>query len=362
MSDIKEYKCPCCGGSIEYNATEGEMKCPFCDTTFEAETLENYAKELENDKEDSINWDTEVKTEWAEGEADNIGVYFCRSCGGEIIADENTGATECPFCGNPVVLASRFSGELKPDLVIPFKLDKKQAKEMLKKHLTGKKLLPKLFKDENHIEEIKGVYVPFWLFNADANADMRFKATRLRTWSDRNYIYTERSYFSVYRSGALQFENIPADGSAKIADELMESIEPYDFSEAVDFTTAYLSGFLADKYDVPAEDTITRVNQRVKNSTERAMTETVEGYTSVEPQHSNVSIDNGSVKYALLPVWLLTTKWENNTYTFAMNAQTGKFVGNLPMDKKAYWKYFGIYAGIASVIAFLIFLLFFYIF
>ncbi len=362
MDEIKEYKCPSCGGVIEFDITSGEMRCPYCGTSFDVETLKDYAKELQNDKKDDINWDTEIKNEWSDNEADNISVYTCNSCGGEIIADENTGATHCPFCSNPVVLSSRFSGALRPDYVIPFKLDKNKAKEMLKKHLLGKRLLPKLFKSEHHIEEIKGIYVPFWLFNADASANMRFKATATRTWSDVNYIYTEKSHFSVLRSGNLAFENIPADGSSKMADDLMESIEPYDYSEAVDFTTAYLSGFLADKYDVPASESIERVNERVKNSAEWAVSQTVRGYTSVITEHSNVSIANGTVKYALLPVWMLTTKWQGKDYIFAMNAQTGKFVGNLPMDKKAYWKWFGLWSGVYSVAAFLIFLMFFYLF
>ena len=73
-------------------------------------------------------------------------------------------------------MMGQVSGALKPDYVIPFKIDKKAAKEALQRHYKGKKLLPKIFKKENHIDEIKGVYVPFWLFDADADADIRYKA------------------------------------------------------------------------------------------------------------------------------------------------------------------------------------------
>lgn len=340
MDELLEYKCPCCGGSIEFDSNLQQMKCPYCDTAFDIETLENYNNELNNEKTDDMSWDTQAGGEWQEGEADGMYVYTCNSCGGEIIAEETTGATQCPYCGNPVVMTKQFSGELRPDIVIPFKLDKKEAKERLKKHFMGKKLLPKLFKDENHIDEVKGIYVPFWLFDADANADIRYKATKVRTWHDRDYRYVETSYFSVTRSGTLSFEHVPADGSQKIADDLMDSIEPFDFSEAVDFKTAYLSGFLADKYDVAADQVLTRVNTRVKNSTEQAFRETVQGYASVTPEHSNVNIANGKAKYALLPVWILNTTWRGKQYIFAMNGQTGKFVGNLPADTKAIFKWF----------------------
>lgn len=362
MDNLLEYKCPCCGGAIEFDSSLQQLKCPYCDTVFDVETLKDYDRELKSDNpDDNIEWDTSANSQWQEGETDGISVYVCNSCGGEIIADDTTGATKCPFCGNPVVMSRQFAGDLRPDLVIPFKLDKKAAKEKLMQHLSGKKLLPKLFKDENHIDEIKGIYVPFWLFDADANVNIRYKATKVRAWSDRNYRYVETSFFSVLRAGNIGFENIPADGSAKIADELMESIEPYDFSQAVDFQTAYLSGFLADRYDVQADDVVGRINERVKHSAEQAFSSTVNGYSSVVTEHSNIQIDNGKAKYALLPVWILNTTWQGNQYTFAMNGQTGKFVGNLPVDKKAYWKWFGgltaIYGAAALAILALFYLL-----
>jgi hypothetical protein len=115
----------------------------------------------------------------------------------------------------------------------------------------------------------------------------------------------------------------------------MESIEPYDFADAVSFQTAYLAGYLADKYDVTAEQSVDRANARVKNSTEQAFKSTVEGYTSVTPENSSIQLHGGKATYALYPVWLLNTTWNGNKYTFAMNGQTGKFVGDLPVDKAA---------------------------
>lgn len=173
---------------------------------------------------------------------------ICKSCGGEIVGDETTAATACPSCGNPVVMTGQFSGALRPDYVIPFKLDKKAAKAALMKHYGGKKLLPKVFQDQNHIDEVKGVYVPFWLFDADVDAHVRYKATRIRTWSDSEYDYTETGYFSVVRGGSIGFERVPVDGSSKMADDLMESIEPFDFSGADDFYDDNGYGFGAE-YD-----------------------------------------------------------------------------------------------------------------
>ena len=86
------------------------------------------------------------------------------------------------------------------------------------------------------------MYVPFWLYDSDADAQLRFTATRTRFWSDDDYDYTETSYYSVRRDGVLGFDAVPVDGSSKMEDDLMESIEPFTMSDAVPFKTAYLAG------------------------------------------------------------------------------------------------------------------------
>ena len=352
MSVLQELKCPCCDGAIEFNSTLQKMKCPYCDSEYDVETLRSYDEALKEQPKDSMNWDSSAGSEWQEGETEGLRTYCCNTCGGEIVADETTGATECPFCGNPVIMTGQFAGSLKPDLVIPFKLDKKAAMEALKKHYRGKPLLPKVFKDENRVKEVKGVYVPFWLFDADANGFVRYNATRVRHWSDSNYNYTETSHFKIIRAGEIGFENVPVDGSTKMDDTLMESIEPFDISEAVDFRTAYLSGFFADKYDVDAESSTERANERIKRSTEQAFASTVVGYTTVVPVSTNIGLQNGRARYALYPVWVLNTKWNDKNYTFAMNGQTGKLVGDLPMDMAAFWKWLLGIAGAVSALCF----------
>lgn len=347
-----EYKCPCCGGAIKFDSSIQKMKCPYCDTEFDMDTLKSMDEELKKTKEDHMKWDTKPRANLGDDDEQSIRSYICNSCGGEIIADENTVATKCPFCDNPIVMTEQVKGMLKPDYVIPFKLDKKAAKAALASHLKGKKLLPKVFKDENHIDEIKGVYIPFWLFDTGVDASMRYRATKVRTWSDSNYNYTETNVYSAFREGNLDFENVPVDGSTRIPDELMESIEPFDFKEAVDFQTAYLAGYLADKYDVTSGSCEKNANSRIKNTTEEMFKDTVEGYTTVSTDCSSVRFHNTNTKYALYPVWILNTTWNGKKYMFAMNGQTGKFVGDLPLDKKAYYKMLGIYTAIFSVVVY----------
>ena len=361
MSVIQDYKCPACGGAIQFDSNVQKMKCPYCDSEFDMQAVAERDVQLGAMQQDSMEWDTQAGQEWKEGETEGLRVYVCNSCGGEIVGDETLAATSCPYCDNPVVMKGQFAGALKPDLVIPFKKDKKAAIEGLKKHYEGKRLLPKVFKDENHIKEIKGVYVPFWLFDAEVQADVCYRATRVNRWSDSQYRYTETSYFAVNRAGMVAFDKVPVDGSTKMDDTLMESVEPFNINEAVDFQTAYLAGYLADKYDVTAEESILRANERIKASTEEAFRETVTGFDTVTPEYTQISLTNGKAKYALYPVWILNTKWKGKQYTFAMNGQTGKVVGDLPMDKGKYKRWlFGtaaIVAAIALAVQYLMWLL-----
>ena len=246
MATLLEYKCPNCGGALEFDSGTQKMNCPYCDSELEMDALLELDKELQEPQEDNISWDDQPKAQWNDGEEEQLQSFVCQSCGGEIVCDENTAAAFCPYCDNPVVMAGRLSGSLRPDLVIPFQLDKEAALKALTKHVSKKPLLPAIFKDQNHIQQIKGLYVPFWLFDAEANGDVRYRATKVRTWSDSNYIYTQTRHYGVRRTGSLRFTGVPVDGSTKMDDALMESIEPFDLSGAVDTLSGVLSGGNAD--------------------------------------------------------------------------------------------------------------------
>jgi len=346
---VMEYKCPNCDGAVNFDTNTQQLKCPFCDSEFDVDALKSLCDAVEGDS-DAIEWAAHEDMEWEEGEQESMRVYSCNTCAGEIITDESTAATSCPYCGNPVIMKGQLSGSAKPDLIIPFKLDKKAAKTALLAHLTGKKLLPRCFKSTKRLDEIKGLYVPFWVFDADVKGSMRYRARIVRKWSDANFNYTETRHFAIFRGGDIVFDNIPVDASAKIPSNLMESIEPFDIGNAVDFKTAYLAGYMADKFDFCAEHCIARANERVRQTTEGAFRKTVSGYTSVVPEYRGVYLQKSVVKYALLPVWTMAVTWRGKQYLFAMNGETGKFVGDLPTDWGRFWMWFGILTAIIAAV------------
>ena len=359
MADVQEFKCPRCGGKLEFDAAGQIMKCPYCDSTFDPETLRKASEEATAGPADASAPDKDAQwdgagQDWSGEDEAAVQSYVCKSCGGEILSEETTAATACPFCGNPVVLSGRVSGTLKPDYVIPFKLTRQQAIDAMKKYIKSKRFAPRFFANENRLQEIRGLYVPFWLFDSSVSAAVQYDATTTHHWSDSNYDYVETSHYDVYRSGVMRFENIPVDGSKKMPDDLMDSLEPFFMDDAVDFQTAYLSGFLADKYDVTMEQSIPRANSRTKSSAKAALLSSVKKYDTVVPKNESVHIAPDKAKYALFPVWLLNTKYQGKNYTFAMNGQTGRFIGNLPISKG---KLAGLFAGVAAGVSVATFLL-----
>ena len=365
-AQVTNYKCPACTGPLHFVGSSGRLECDYCGSNYSVAEIEAHMREEEakaaeayaNAQANGDGWDTpQLENEWGE-EAANLRAYNCPSCGAELICDVTTAATSCPYCNNPTVVPGQLSGVLKPDYVIPFRYSKEQALDALKKHYKGKPFLPKAFTDKNHIEEIKGVYVPFWLFDGVAEADIEFDGRISHTRRSGNYEITTTEHYQIVRSGSIGFSHVPVDASTKMPDHHMDSIEPYDYNEMRPFSTAYLPGFLADKFDVSAADCAPRADIRCKNTVIEALRKTVSGYTSVVLQHEDVQLHRGNVKYALMPVWMLNTKWKDKTFLFAMNGQSGKIVGDLPISKGKWWATFAaIAAPIAAVLAAILFLM-----
>ena len=340
------YQCPACTGPLRYSPETGKTECEYCGSVYELAEIEALYR-----KEDAKAANTAApQSDWGEA-ANGMKTYSCPSCTAELICDETTAATSCPYCGNPTVVPGQFHGMLKPDFVIPFRKEKEDAVAALKQHYHKRFFLPKSFKDENHIQEIQGVYVPFWLLDGEAGGSADFKATRSRSYVRGDYRITETAHYTVYRSGSMEFEKIPVDASTKMPDGHMDSIEPYDYSELKPFSTAYLPGFLADKYDVEAEDSWVRAEERCAGSLRDALRDTVNGYDTVSETDNRIGVSHGQARYALLPVWMLSTKWQGQNFLFAMNGQSGKLVGDLPVDKKKYWLTFGIIGVLLSVLS-----------
>lgn len=362
---VVNYQCPACQAPLSFKPDASKVVCEYCNNEFDVELIkkifaekEEVARKAHEKKEEA--WKSKGKNEkFSEDEIAHMKTFSCSACGAELVCDENTMATECCYCGNPAMIPGRFSNMLKPDYIIPFKKTKQEAMDALKKFYEGKQLLPDLFTQQNRIEAIQGMYVPFWLFDSTVEGQAIYRASQSFSVTNGKTTTTTVDYYDCMREGSMNFEMIPVDGSVKMEDDFMESIEPFDYKDMVLFESAYMAGYLADKYDVDADTAIGRAEERMQESVERVLYDTVTGFDSVNPAHESAISRNNSVYfYAMAPVWILTTRFEDKPYTFMMNGQTGKFVGRLPIDnskrKKLMLKDFLISFPIACILVVLI--------
>ncbi|MBR0160621.1 MAG: hypothetical protein IJQ02_04980 [Oscillospiraceae bacterium] len=367
-SKLTNIQCPSCTGPLRYDGESGKLQCDYCGSSFTTAEIEKlYQAKLEEAEQAAVAAvATEAaeadQTEWEspdelwDGEKDGMKLYNCPSCGADLICEATMAATSCPFCGNPTVVPGQFHGVLKPDYILPFKITREQALSSLKQYYQGKRLLPKRFSEQNHLEEIKGVYVPFWLFDSRAVADVSYRGTRVSVMMHGNEEITTTEYYDIRRAGTVAFARIPADGSKKMPDDLMDSIEPFDYTELKAFSTAYMPGFLADIYDVDDKESFSRVERRGVNTTEDIIDSSVSGYSTLTPTRKEIHLQKERTAYALLPVWMLSTQWDGKNFIFAMNGQTGKLIGDLPVSMGRYFAWFaGIAAPIAALLAMLLF-------
>lgn len=378
-TQVTNYQCPACTGPLHYSAKSGKLECDYCGSSFDVAEIEALyarkeaeaaaakqeaeaaaAKQAADAKAEAAQvakdeaaeaaaasggWDTsDLSRDWG-AEADGLRVYSCPSCGAELICDQSTAATACPYCGNPAIVPGQFSGALRPDYILPFRLSKDDAVQALRAHYKGKPFLPRSFTSANHIEQIQGVYVPFWLFDGGAEGAASYRASNTNVYETGDYEITETRHYHVVRAGSLAFEKIPVDASSKMPDDHMDSIEPFDYTQLRPFSTAYLPGYLADKYDVTIDDSRDRADTRCRETLAQALRDTVTGYGACVTEREDIALRRGKVHYALLPVWMLSTKWHGQDFLFAMNGQTGKLVGDLPTDRGRFW---GMFAAIAA--------------
>lgn len=345
-----EYECPCCGAALVFGSEPQKMVCQYCDNTFDMEAVLAH-QESKDTQQDTVQWDSVPKEEWSEAERQAVQVFICEACGGQLITDDHTAATFCPYCENPTILPGRLSGTIRPDAVLPFKKTKQDAQNAFLELCKKKPLLPKFFTEQQRIEKITGIYVPFWLYECESQMNSRFKATRIHRWSDAHYNYTRTEHFILLRNADASFSGIPMDGSSKMDNVIMESIEPFDYSQMVDFDTAYLSGYFADKYDVEADSGHERLSQRIKHTMNQQLQTTLMGYATAIPTAQSLNVTHGKVRYVLLPVWMLHTRYQDKMYVFAMNGQTGKMTGSFPICPKRSAVWFGAVCAAVTAIA-----------
>ncbi|MBQ8591424.1 MAG: hypothetical protein IJ485_01565 [Lachnospiraceae bacterium] len=297
------FTCRNCGGNVVFSPEKQKMYCPYC--------------EGEDCEESTVKPTT---------------VTQCSNCGGEIQINEYTSSSKCSYCGQHIVFDERVTGAYEPQLILPFKIGKEDAKKLMRDTFSKKIFAPDSFLSEVKLNSMEGMYVPFWLYDYDTNYDYEGKGTKVRVWRSGNTEYTETSYYTIQRNMDVAFDKVPVDASFALNDEIMDLMEPYKYGELIDFSPKYMSGFFGEIYNDTADNLESRAKQKAENDAEGLLKSSISGYTTVTPIRKNLRMQKKGTHYTLFPVWLYMYTYRGKTYRYHVNGQTGKVIGTVPVS------------------------------
>ncbi len=315
------FKCKSCGGNVVYHPEKKTMWCPHCDSLDSEERLE-----LEN-------------------------MENCINCGAPLEkTDKYTSALRCSHCGSYLILKERVEGKNRPDVILPFAVSKEKAVEILQKEFGKRILTPDSFLSHSTLECLEGSYIPFWLYDYLARADYEGKATKVRVYRSGNYEVTETSHYMVSRKMDISFDKIPVDASERMADDIMDLMEPYEYQALQNFEEKYMSGFYGEMASFSECQEEERAKSKAKADADSLLAETLAGYTTCVPVHKDIELTDKKVRLALLPVWVYRYHYKGKEYLYHVNGQTGKVIGETPTDAKKAILYSGTVAAMAGMI------------
>ena len=326
-TEVLDNKCPHCGAKIDFNPKTGTFICDFCKQEISLEEMKKHQNASNQKNNES------VSEENVDNYEDYV-VYKCKNCGAEIVADKETSATFCVYCRNTAILKNKLSGKFAPDYIIPFSKTKEEATEAFISLSKGRPLVPKYFTDQKNIEKIRGIYIPFWFHTFDIDGEITATGKNYTHWTIGDTHYTKTDVYEIFREGSATFKNVPIDGSKRFPDDLMNTIQPYDYDKLVPYNHAYLSGFLAERYDIESDITKKEIEPKVLLEAKNQFLKTKKPLSNLNVKSNTLKTIDYKIKYALLPVYMVNVKYGDKLYTFAMNGQTGEFIGNIPVDKK----------------------------
>lgn len=305
------FKCKNCEGNVIYSPSKGRMYCPHCDGV-----------------------DSEERKDNEDGQV-------CPNCGAPLEIGKYNSTYKCEYCSSYIILDDRIEGEYRPRLLLPFKVDKNQAVAMLQEEFKKRIFTPNSFLAESTLEEMKGMYVPFWLYDYAVNCEYAGTGTKVRVWTSGDTEYTETSYYHIERNLDIKFDKLPVDASYEMPDDVMDLMEPYDYQQLEGFEEKYMSGFFGEIYNEDAEVLGDRARAKAENDTDIMLQETISGYATLRQENKTLDVRTEDAHFALLPVWRYTYKYQGKDYPFYLNGQNGKIIGSTPVAKKKVLVYGG---------------------
>lgn len=332
------YQCPSCGAGLVFDPKTQMLKCNYCNTSFNPKEIEqqklNSSKEEKGIKiaasTDEINNSQNEKND--QDIYDAI-VYRCTQCGAELITTDETIATFCSYCGSSAILEKRNEKKQKPSYVIPFVKTKQECEEAYKNKLKRAFFAPKNMIDNQQVEKIRGIYMPYWIYSFGKNGS---NVTSASKYSRRVGDYVYYTDYRITTQVNAKCSGITHDATSNFSDTLSEAIAPFSVKDKKEFSPTYLSGFYADSEDVEKGTYYDECNEIAdKQASKELAKDPIYNKYNAKP---DVYMNPTSTELGLFPVYFLATRNKTgDRISYAVvNGQTGKVAAEIPIDFKKY--------------------------
>ncbi len=339
-SSALQYKCKSCGGSMSYSPKYKMLRCGYCGSTRELDLTP--AEIEENDFE---TWAAQNQeglagtTSLLEMEAQQV---KCEQCYASFSIAADKSSANCPFCGTPFVLEkAQIKRFWQPEYIVPFSIDRSQCDQLFGNWLKGKWFLPNKFKRGDVVaKEFKGVYLPYWTYDAETTTSytgQRGKHYTVTRKDSKGNTYTETETSWTYTSGTVSrfFDDVLVDASATLPFDIKKGLNKYwNLGELVEYSEQFASGFVTDLYTVDFTEGLEVAKQKMKV----CITRDVESDIGGDEQRidtMNTKYDEVKFKLILLPIWIGAFQIDQKLYQFVINGQNGVVYGKYPKSK---WK------------------------
>ena len=345
-----ETKCHDCGATLKFEPGTTHLKCQYCGAANDivAETEKNVTVE-EIDFEKFLS-ESNLPTEQKE----EVHTVKCNSCGASSTLKPNVTADSCPFCDTPLVIASASASNIiKPNYLLPFKIDNKKSVEAFRKWVSSLWFAPNdLKKYANNPDKLNGMYMPYWTYDSDTDSNytgMR-GIHRIETYTttvngkSTRQTRTVTDWYPCSGQVNNKFDDVLVLASKSLPEKYANALEPWDLGELSAYNTKFLSGFRSEVYQVDLKTGFDKAKGRMDGEIRKTVNSDIGG-NAQRIITLNTRYDNITFKHILLPVWISAFRYNEKAYRFMINGRTGEVQGERP------WSVIKIVLAVLGVIA-----------
>ncbi len=340
IAALEKHACPACGAQAEWNPGKQKLVCPFCGTEspYKIDQVTGTIQELDLVKalrelpDEQRGWQTERRS------------VQCQSCKAVMVFDPARVGQNCEFCGSPALVDyQEIKAPITPQSLLPFKQTQNEIRDGLRKWYAGRWFAPNALKRKALVDEVHGLYIPYWTFDAQVHcpwtADAGYYYYTTEQYRDANGNTQTRRVQHVRwepASGVVDhfFDDELVPGSKGVDASLLRRVEPFPTKELVPYDRAFLSGFPVEHYQVVLVDAANEARDQMHNELMQLCSGQVPGDTQrnlrIEPEYSGQTF-----KHVLVPIWLLTYTFGSKVFQVVANGYTGSIAGKYP---KSPWK------------------------